>query len=239
MNTFVDLHHHLLWGMDDGPDSMEDSRRLLRLAAKDGIGVIAATPHVFPGIRPFDRKRYDSRLNALREICLQDNLPIRLIEGAEIHYTDSTLDMLQSGRIPTLGGSRYVLVEFSLKTPFVRIESAAERLFRNGYIPVIAHCERYRSLIFSPQQAIRLRQEIDLCYQVDCDGVLFPRGFWQKRFLRRMFSAGAIDLIATDAHDPLIRIPRMRGAWECLGKTYGRKYADELVCFDLHSRRCD
>ena len=225
--------------MDDGPDSMEESRRMLHIAANNGIGTIAATPHIYPGHQPFDQNSYHQRLDTLREICVQDDLPIRLIEGAEIHFTSATLNMLQEKQIPTMDGSAYVLIEFSDRTPFSRIEFAVYSLFRNGYIPIIAHPERYRSLVFRPNRAIRLRQEFDLCYQIDCAHILHPFGILQKRFIHRLLSEKAVDLIATDAHDSVLRTPQMRSTWDYICKKYGCEYADSLVTFDLHSRRCD
>lgn len=237
MKAFLDLHHHILWGMDDGPDSMEESRRMLHIASKEGIGTIAATPHIYPGYRPFDWKMYRQRLNALRAICARDNLPIRLIEGAEIHFTSSALNMLQEKRLPTMDGTPYVLIEFGDRASFDQIESAVYSLFRNGYLPIIAHPERCRSLVLSPKRAIRLREEFDLSYQLDCINILRPIGILQKMFIHRMLSARAIDIIATDAHDSALRTPKMRAAWEYVRNRYGRKYADSLVTFDLHARR--
>ena len=112
MDRFIDLHQHVLWGMDDGPQTREEMFALLRRDAEQGIGIVAATPHVLPGVQPFDMPRYQKRLAEAQAYCSEENLPVRVISGAEIRYTPLTLSMLLDHRIPTLGDSKYVLLEF-------------------------------------------------------------------------------------------------------------------------------
>ena len=185
---------------------------MLRRAADEGIGRIVATPHAVPGVEPFNREDYYRRLDEADDYCRQNGLDIELEEGAEILYTDQTCRFLQEGLVPTLAQSDFVLVEFSPDVPFERLYGALERLAQGGFLPVVAHVERYRCLTMRPANALR-------------DGC----GFWANRFLRKMFEHGMIDAVATDAHNVSSRPARMKAARAALARQYGEDYACRLT----------
>lgn len=227
--SLTDLHQHILWGLDDGPDSPDGMFRMLELAADDGIGLIAATAHAYPAVRPFDIDLYQSRLREANDFCARHALPLEVCEGCEIHYADAVPDLLRAGRLPTLASSRYVLIEFNDYATFTRMEDASDRLFRAGYQPIIAHVERVHCLRHAPRDAIQFREECSFLFQMDCDAVLRPRGMAERRFVRRMLEAQAIDLVASDAHDTDRRPVCMRKARRMIAKEYGVGYARMLV----------
>lgn len=231
MTGFTDWHCHALWGMDDGAKSFSDSCQMLEMAAAEGIHCIALTPHAYPGAAEFDKKRYDRHLERLRQWVRETGLPLELQEGAEIHYTDALLPLLRENRLPTLGGSRYVLVEFSREVRWPELEKAVHTLFRGGYIPVVAHIERYRRLYGHKKDLLALREEADVCYQANAAALTGSRNLRQRLFLRGMLRHHAIDLIATDAHDCLNRPPRMEEAYKYLKKHYGSQYAQKRTTF--------
>lgn len=235
MTGFTDLHNHCLWGMDDGAQSFEESCRMLQAAAEDGITTLAATVHVYPGLLPFHWEEYLRRLEKLRQWVKAVGLPLTLLEGAEIWYTDQTLPMLRSGRIPTLDGSCFVLVEFSPKVSWKAFEKAVWELFRSGYIPVIAHVERYRKLYRHTSRLIRLRREIDICFQVNTGAILAPRDPVQRFFLNRLLCARAVDLVATDAHGEHHRPTTLRRAYARLEQRCGQEYAAALTGFSMET----
>lgn len=230
---FTDLHHHCLWGMDDGPGSFEESCQMITRAAEDGIATLAATVHVYPGCKIFDRGEYLRRLEKLRRWAKEEGLPLTLLEGAEIWYTDSALPMLREGRIPTLGGTPYVLVEFSPEIPWRLFEQAVQEMFRGGYIPIVAHIERYRKLYRHMGRLLRLHEELDVCFQVNTTPAMTPKDPVQWCFLNRLFRAGAVDLVATDAHDGKNRSCNMHEAFACLEKRYGRRSAEAWMDFSM------
>ncbi len=213
---FADLHHHVLWGMDDGPKTPGEMHAQLRAAHDDGIALIAATCHAAPAIQPFNLALYQQRLQEANEICRSEGWALQVVQGCEIRYCQRVPDLLQAGLLPTLGGTRYVLLEFAGEASQHSIARAADGLYRRGYWPVIAHVERCRSLVRSPKKAIALREELGLIYQVDCDAVLAPGGIWRQRFMRWMIQEQAIDLLCTDAHDTAERSVRMSEAFRCI-----------------------
>lgn len=231
MTGFADLHNHCMWGMDDGAKTFTETCRMLKLAAEAGTVMLAATPHVMPGQHPFHMETYRQRLAQMRCWVKDEGLTLTILEGAEVWYTDRALPMLRDGLIPTIGGTPCVLMEFSPEVHWHEFQRAVEELFRGGYVPVIAHIERYRSLYGHVADLKRLHQDIDMAYQVNAAAVVQPRGLLQHTFLKRMLHQGSIDLIATDAHDDRERVPDLRPAFTRLQRQYGEQYARTLTGF--------
>lgn len=227
---FADLHQHVLWGLDDGPQTSEQMRALLRQDVEEGIRLVFATAHAYPKLRAFDLALYRERLAEANACCESEGWPLRVVPGCEIHYCPAVPDHLSAGRLPTLGYSRHALIEFAPDVSPAEIEEAADRLYRAGYTPVLAHVERYRRLIRSPKRAMALREEYGILYQMNCNTVLYPCGLRTRYFVWRMLRERAIDLIASDAHDANARPVRMRAAYKCIAERYGTAYARRLMC---------
>ena len=229
--ALTDIHQHLLWGMDDGAASPEITRRMMKDAARQGIGKIAATCHVRPGIEPFDPGRYRERLAQAREICRSERLPLQICSGAEIAWTYQTETALRQGRLPTLGNTDYVLLELWTSISPRDAYSAAKSLIGAGYCPVIAHAERYLCFLCSPRFAQRFRAETGALLQVNAEALLKPANLLEKRFVRNMLDSGAIDAIASDAHGNARRPINLRAAHDWLLQHTDAAYARSLTTF--------
>ena len=226
---FTDIHHHLLYGIDDGPESSRKMYAMLRRAEEQGVNRIVATPHVTPGVKRFNRKQYDKALQDARDYCARKGFDIEIFEGAEILYTDQSCRHLQEDRVPTLAGTDRVLVEFSPDVRFERMREALRRLASGGFSPVVAHVERYQCLVRWPARAERLKDEINIYYQVNCSTIIRCKGFFVRRFMRRMLDYELIDAVASDAHNTTSRPLQMRKAWSILRRDYGSEYARQLT----------
>lgn len=228
-NGFMDIHHHLLYGMDDGAKDQKMMQAMLRRAATEGITRIVATPHATPGLQRFEREKYAVAIREAAEFCVQEGLNLAVYEGAEILYTHQTTRFLQEGRIPTLAGTDRVLVEFSPDIPYRKLLDALEDLLHSGYLPVVAHVERYRCLAVFPHRAEKIKQEMDVFFQMNCRSVLVKGDFFQNRFVRRMLKKQLIDAIATDAHNLTTRKAQMKAAWRAVKHRCGMSYATRLT----------
>ncbi|MPM92885.1 Tyrosine-protein phosphatase CpsB [bioreactor metagenome] len=193
---------------------------MLRAAAADGIHAIITTPHVMPGITPFNLALYREHLAALQSWCLDQGQGLRLYPGAEIFYTPMTVQYLNEGRVPTMNGTAHVLVEFDPGERYEQIRKACGELTAHGYIPILAHTERYTALVRHPKAALALREELGLAYQINCSTIIAPKGFWQQRFIKALLKEGALDMVATDAHNMSTRPVRMKEAIAALAR-YG------------------
>lgn len=233
---FTDIHHHLLYGLDDGARSYDEMCAMLAGAAEEGISRIVATPHVTPGVYPFDREQFDRSLGEAREHCAREALGIELFEGSEILYTEQTCRFLEERQVPTLAGGEHVLVEFSPDVRWERLHGALASLRRAGFLTIVAHAERYECLVRHPARLEELREELEVCFQVNCASFLRSKGFLVNRFLKRMLERNLLDCVATDAHRADgARTVNMRAAYaalaERIGEARARSCADGSVLF--------
>lgn len=226
---FTDIHHHILYGMDDGASSPQMMQAMLRKAAEDNINRIVATPHVTPGVRRFDREQYVRALEDARSFCKNEGLGIELYEGAEILYSANTCEFLAEGRVPTMAGTDHVLVEFSPDVRYDYLREALDNLLRYGFVPIIAHVERYACLTHHPSRAEKLKDEFDVYYQVNCSTILTNKGMGNQKFVEKLLDWDLVDALGTDAHSPKVRCVHMHEAWLKLKKEFGASYANELT----------
>lgn len=227
----TDIHQHLLWGIDDGADSKEIMYSMLREAQRQGIKTIVATSHARPGLQPFDMGLYTERLTEAQCFCKTEDLGICVLPGAEIAWTHQTPLALRQGRIPTMGGTDYVLLELWRNISWQAAQDAVKQLTRAGYCPVLAHPERYLAFIRSPKKTLQFRNETGALLQLNADTILSPRNYWERRFTEYLLKEGAVDAIASDAHDCINRPVNMEAAYQWLTIHTDAAYAKELVTF--------
>ena len=225
----MDIHHHLAYGVDDGPKSCKQMQKMLKYAEEEGIGAIVATPHATPGVKRFPLDEYRKALAEARAYCAEKGLDIELYEGCEILYTDQTPRLLREGQIPTLRGTDFVLVEFSPDVKFSGMREALERLLVEGYRPVIAHAERYTCLTNHLSRAEKLKDELEVRFQINCSSVVKHKGLMTRRFVKHMLEESLADALGTDAHNVSSRAAEMKEAYKIVKKKYSGKYAKRLT----------
>ena len=202
---------------------------MLNAAYANGITRLVATPHTTPGIEPFAYETYLERLEEAQVYCDRQGWSMKIYQGAEVLYTPMAAQVIASGKIPTLAESQYVLVEFIPDVEFRTIHDASLSFLQNGMIPVLAHVERYRCLMHKAKQALRLKKELTVQYQVNCATVLNGRDSRTNNTLQILFREGLVDHVASDAHNLHSRPCKMREAYEVLQKQVDLEYAQRLV----------
>jgi protein-tyrosine phosphatase len=222
----IDIHHHIVYGLDDGPKDIETTKLMLKAAADQGVHTIVATPHIAPGIEHFPMTLYYQRLQEVQSVCESMGLDLRILAGAEIRHTHQTAAYLAEGSIPTLAGSKKILIEFTGKTRFSEIEEAVQTVLRNGAVPILAHIERYPHFIANLRRVEAFKEEYDVYYQVNTETILKNR---LHRTIRRLLQQKMIDYVATDTHDLDKRRCNMKAAYDKLAVTVGPDYADRLT----------
>lgn len=224
---FSDIHSHFVYGMDDGAQTAQDMEAMLDAAVADGVGCLIATPHMTPGVHPFNEERFWRHLSEARAYCQVRGYSLRLYGGAEILYTPALEHYISRHDLPTLANSQNVLLEFAPTIPFAEIAAAVDLLERNGYIPILAHVERYKAL--SGLNIYRLKEQSSALYQVNCGTVIDGEGLFKDMQLRRWFRDELIDYVASDSHNCRLRKTRMKSAFTILSKRFGVEYARRLV----------
>ncbi len=218
----IDLHCHLLFGVDDGPQRLEDSLALAEALVADGVTQVVATPHILEPL--FAASALRDRVEDLaREFTARD-IPLQLLSGGENHYSLS-LDEL---RTHTINAGRYLLLEF----PHDRLPaSAAELIFalrRLGLIPIIAHPERNASLLRNPELLQPLLDQGALA-QLTAASLVGDFGSPVRQCARYLLKKRMVHFIASDAHAADWRRPRMQAGFEQACKLIGTGPARKLV----------
>lgn len=200
MQGLVDLHHHLVWGMDDGAQTFEESAQMLHRAVQQGVCCLAATSHMDPGHSAFDLQKYQLRLNQLQTYAAAQRLPVQIIPAAEVFYSSMMHHLLRQGKVPPLGDSWHVLVEFSPRVSYETLCRAAVHIANAGYTMVLAHAERYRCLYWGSRLG-RLREEYHVCVQINSCTLLNDKKPFRGRWIRKIMKEGWVDIVASDAHN--------------------------------------
>ena len=210
MNVMIDVHSHILPGLDDGASGMEESLEMLRMAYQQGVRQIIATPHYSGRFRDASPGRVRKLCEEVQEAARQQGMKIRIYPGQEIMYTDEAADLLREGKILTLADSRYILVEFFPSVAWSALLQAVRTLMISGYVPVIAHAERYPCLREAGRVEELRRQGILLQLNYRSVG-----GSWHDRttrWCRKMLKEKKADLLGTDMHNTEDRSPYTQSA---------------------------
>ena len=227
MKNFIDIHSHILPGVDDGSDSFETSMRMLRCAVDDGISGIILTPHNKPGHRQRHFSEMMSRVEGLRKMMSEGSINIDLYMGSELYYRNGLLEELENDMAGTMAGSRYVLVEFNPLEDYDYIRNGIYALLTGGYYPILAHAERYRN-VCAGKSGIDDLIEMGCYIQVNAGSVMGKAGQKAKHFVRTMLKRRQVHFVATDAHDMEKRAPRLSDCAYFIQKKYGGNYSQQL-----------
>lgn len=224
----IDIHCHILPGVDDGSDSRETSMQMLRIAASEGITSMIATPHYQTRrfFTPADMIR--AKLAELQREADAEQLGLTLYAGTEIYYREGVESELASGRLLTMNDTDRVLVEFSPMEDFRYIRDAMERLRGEGYVPILAHVERFACMMEDESRAGYLRR-IGCEIQTNAGSVAGAFGLRVKGYLKHLLRAEQIDYIGTDAHNTAGRAPMIQKCKKRLERICSADYAEALL----------
>lgn len=197
----IDIHAHILPGVDDGAVDWEETRAMLQMAYENGIQKIAATPHTCrQGSRSLRKL-----VRQLQEYAWEIDPDYTIVLGQELFYREGLVERLERGEALTLNGTQYVLVEFQPDVSFSYLYQSIRTLRCHGYLPVLAHAERYECLM-KEEKLIPIRQ-IGCLIQMNYQSI--GGRCWNKktRWCRTQIRNDRVDLLATDMHHASYRTP--------------------------------
>lgn len=227
MEGIVDIHNHILPGVDDGARSIKEAADMCALAVEEGIRTIVATPHYHLGMQAAGNERRDHALQLLEEEIEIRGLKLQIYRGNEIYYSVQAVEDLRAGKARTMGSSQYVLTEFSPGAEYSYIRQGLSNLIQNGYFPVVAHVERYKAVACEKSRIYELL-ELGSYLQINVSGIMGMSGRKIKVFCNEMLGEELVHFVATDAHDLKSRAPRIRKCADYIIKKYGAAYAKRL-----------
>ncbi|MEO5937232.1 MAG: CpsB/CapC family capsule biosynthesis tyrosine phosphatase [Terriglobales bacterium] len=221
----VDIHCHLLPGVDDGAKSWEVSEEMCRIAVEDGIQHIVCTPHANDEY-VYDRAQHEERLQQLRE---RVGGRIQLSLGCDFHFSfDNIQEALVAPEKFVISGSDYLLVEFSDFAISPAMNDALLRFLSLGITPVITHPERNLVIQRQPEFALKLAEQ-GCVIQVTANAITGHWGGNTKKIALWLLERDAVHVIASDAHDPRHRPPILSKAKAAITEMYGAALATALV----------
>jgi len=221
----IDIHHHCLPGVDDGPRTVAEAVDLCRMSADEGIETIVATPHVLRG-----RWKNTSRAQLEKTLAdLQDRIgdTPRLLLGSEYFFAHDIAEVMRAGSIIPLAGSRYILVEFASNAIPPLVLQPLHAVMLDGWIPIIAHPER-NTVLQSKPELVAAMVRAGAKMQVTTGSVLGDFGEEARVAAMQFLRTGWVHLMATDAHNNQRRPPRFRIAQERIAELYGEAVARAL-----------
>ena len=228
----IDIHTHVLPGVDDGSQSMEESLEMLALAADSGVKTLVATPHcnIPDEFDNYAGPELEALFVRLDEERKKAGIPLRLCRGMEVFATEELPELLQNGRVWTLNGTRYFLIEFAFHEDPDFCDNVLRRCRELDYLPIIAHPERYYFVQDDPGIAYEwCRQGYGL--QLNKGSILGRFGERPWRTAELLLQHGLAACVASDAHSPYQRSTHMGELREyCideLGESYMRLLLEE------------
>lgn len=220
----IDIHCHLLYGVDDGAKTIEESVAMLEEAKRQGVVGMILTPHYRHGMFAYPKEEIEEHFRLL--VPYAGKLQMYLALGTEYHVNSQIVESLDRRRCKTLAGSRYVLCEYSHDTEYSYIYQMTQELLLHGYVPVLAHVERYQAL--SDLQEVKEIQSLGAWITVNADAVLGLEGMGPKKYCKKLLKEELVDVIASDSHGIKERSCHLQKCREHIIKKYGTQEAEKL-----------
>ncbi|MCD6308083.1 MAG: phosphotransferase [Candidatus Latescibacteria bacterium] len=223
---FIDLHSHILHGVDDGPESFEMSMEMIRAASESGIRAVVATPHILDSFQ--NEELIISRFRKLSKTIIEEKIPIDLFLGSEINFQFGIEDLILSAIGTFRGMGRYFLVETTLTHYPKHFEETLFSIIMNNRIPVFAHPERVGPIVGDTELISRLVDQ-GLRMQVNSGSLLGLFGGKVNTFAWELLGRGLVHFVASDAHNMRRRSFNLDAAWKEISERYDEDLADRLL----------
>ena len=222
--NLIDIHCHILPKVDDGPDSVEESLKILKDMRRQGIKHVIVTPHYRPEMFEPSMKRVIYSYRHLRDIAYDMGVSMSL--GCEYYRNEQIIDHMDNRKRPSMAGSRYVLIEFSMNDLFPTIRNYVYELITHGYQPIIAHVERY--FCCQKMEKIQELKDMGALVQVNAGSVLGEEGWKLKKFCLDLMKKDLVDFVASDTHNTSDRKLNLKKCASFVTKKMGKQYAERI-----------
>lgn len=226
---FVDIHCHLLPGIDDGSQSWEESLEMAEMAVADGFQAMIVTPHQLGGFAHNDGETIRQRCLEFQQVLDEHRIKLRLLPGADVRIDTSMIPGLRSGQVLTLADRRqHVLLELPHELYFP-LEPVLQNLHMIGMVGILSHPERNQGIL-KQRQLLAPLVEKGCLMQVTSGSLLGTFGPASQELGEWMLAEGLVHFLATDAHGAKSRRPLMRRAFERVIELVGEETARRICC---------
>ena len=226
----IDIHAHILPGIDDGAEDLDSALEMAALAAQSGVSILAVTPHCVEYARQknlWDRD-LQQQIRQFREAVEQAGIPLQIVPGMEIFGTQRVPELLREGKMIGLNGSRYPLIEFSFYHFGAQATDILEEILALGMRPVVAHPERYDYVQHDPA-ILNLWVQMGCLLQINKGSLLGRFGPVEERLALELVDRGFAFAVASDAHSPHMRTTWMKDIRDLLRQVFSEEAAAALL----------
>lgn len=226
----IDIHCHIMPGIDDGASNVSASISMAEVAFQSGTKSIIATPHCNTphGHRNYWSDETNSLLETLRHELKSRHIPVDIYKGQEVFLAGDFMELIRQKKLITLNDSRYILVEFSMKESFTQAIDMLQQLISEGYVPVVAHPERY-GFVSEDIDTIRMIKDAGALIQINKGSLKGSFGHNALKVSHKIISKRQADFIASDAHGSSGRNPFLADVYEFICSEFSDNYADFLL----------
>ena len=225
---YIDIHSHILWGLDDGAATREDMIAMLTDAYEDGARALCLTSHFEPENFAYDVETMRARFDEAKLYAEENLKGLELYLGNELSIRHDGVECLRQGSCLSLAGGRYVLIDFFGLSEYAQLKRGVENFMCAGYVPIVAHVERYAFMQGKLREIAELSRE-GVLFQVNSNSLMkSERNSRSRRMAEKLLARGLADFVASDAHDGRVRPPKLSAYRELVIKRYGADYADLL-----------
>lgn len=224
----IDVHCHVLPGVDDGSKNEEMSLDMIDIAYSQGIRGMVLTPHFYLGHTPKQRDEIDAIFEALKTKVEEKYTDFALYLGNEVYWSKGVMDAVRAGEIHTMQDTKYVLVEFAPATEYSEIFEAIRTITMAGYRPLVAHMERYHCL------TKRMERVDELCkngavLQMNADSLVGGMFDSHVKWCRKLMLEGYISVLGTDAHNTDDRGPYIKETIDWMRRKMDSDWMDAVL----------
>ncbi|TJX12820.1 capsular biosynthesis protein [Tissierella creatinini] len=224
----IDIHSHILPYMDDGSKDMDMSLRIAEIYVENGIYKVIATPHYMDGVMYKSNEELRIGLENLKKSLARAGIPLELYPGNEVYIKPDIIDDLEKGKISTLNDSRYILIELPMNEIPIYVEELIYELCIKGYVPIIAHPERYTKISKDPNILYRYISMGALA-QINLKSIEGFYGSRVKNTAELLLKHKMIHFVGSDSHSSNHRSPDLRNSLNILSDLVDDKYFDQLT----------
>lgn len=223
----IDIHNHILFGVDDGAKTFDESMELIKEEVKKGVTHIIFTPHFNKRNYHLYQDKVSFNFRLLKEASEKENLSVQLYLGNEVYLDSTKYTSIIDNGFNTLADSKYILVEFNEIIPPDNMPEICYEINVSGYIPIIAHAERYEILYDNTKLLSEILYE-GAHLQVNASSILNKENRERNKFAHYLLKNQLISFAASDVHNTASRKFHLDEAYQAVTKIYGKVYADKI-----------
>ena len=223
----IDIHSHILFGVDDGANTLEESMELIKEEVTKGVTHIIFTPHFNKRNYHLNQDKSSVNFQILKEASKKENLNVHLYLGNEIYLDSIGYASILDNGFYTLAGSKYILVEFNEIIPPDNMPEICYEINMGGYVPIIAHVERYEILHNNTNLLSQLLNE-GAHLQINASSVINKENKAKNKFAHYILKNQLASFVASDVHHTLSRKFYLDKAYTAVTNIYSKEYADKI-----------